>query len=455
MIEPPRSPQAEHAVIGRVMAKGERVAGEVVGSLQPEDFYDAANRAIFTRIVENYYADDPLDPITVGQSIAKLLHGIWGVDENDAIARVRRIATGFPPSGNVRDHAAIVRAESNKRRLLDVAASIEDSVKEGVDPEQAASMASEAAMRIATDTLLSQEIIGFGDLGRRYFKQAQAERAAVAAGVELGARFGFRFIDRYTKGLRPTELLFCGGEPGAGKSAVWWRAAINFAEKQAKRPPDQKKIGTLVLSLEMGEEPSNMRLAQTLTGISGTVLRDAKMTDKDMQRIANEWGRRRDIPLWFNFTSTLRESQLRALVVEAVRRHNVGVVVIDHFKHLHTDMRFRNPVDGEEQKAAFLKTAIAEDLNVAVICLAHTTKNVGDSPDRRPQLTHLRGSYQLAAIADFVSFVYRPIMHATHEEVSRSEVNEQDAEMIFRKNRHGILGETPFDFDGETMKIRG
>jgi replicative DNA helicase len=359
------------------------------------------------------------------------------------------------PAGNVRDHAAIVRAESNKRRLLEVATSIEESVRDGLDPEQAASIASESAMRIATDTLLSHEIIDFGTLGRRYWQQAQAERAAVAAGIELGARFGFRFIDRYTKGLRPTELLICGGEPGAGKSSVWWKAAINFAEKQSRRPPEQKKIGTLVLSLEMGEEPSNMRLAQTLTGISGTLLRDAKMTDLDMAKIATEWGRRREIPLWFNFTSTLRESQLRALVVEAIRRHNIGVVVIDHFKHLHTDQRFRNPVDAEEQKAAFLKTAIAEDLNVAVICLAHTTKGVGDTPDRRPQLTHLRGSYQLAAIADFVCFVYRPIMHATQEEVSKGEVHEKDAEMIFRKNRHGILGETPFDFDGETMAIKG
>lgn len=456
MIEPPRSPQAEQAVLGRIMSQGERVAGEVVGSLRPEDFFDAAHRLLFERVVENYYADAPLDPITIGQSCAKTLHGIWGVEENDAIARVRRIAVSLP-SGNVRDHAAIVRNESNKRRLLDVSVAIEKAVEEGMGPEEAASIASEQAMRIATDRLLSHDIIDFGSLGRRYLEQAKTEREMVAQGKELGARFGRQFIDRYTRGLRPTELLICGGEPGAGKSSIWWDGAKNFAEAQARRKlaDDEKRIATLVLSLEMGEEPSSMRMAQMLTGISGTIMRDAKMTDSQMTRITNEWGRRRNIPLYFNFTSTLRESQLRALVVEAVRRHNVGLVIIDHFKHLHTDQRFRNPVDAEEQKAAFLKTAIAEDLNVAVVCLAHTTKGVGDSPDRRPQLTHLRGSYQLAAIADFVCFVYRPIMHATQEEVTEGAVSERDAEMIWRKNRHGILGEALFDFDGETMEISG
>jgi replicative DNA helicase len=454
VIDPPRSIQAETAVVGRIMAKGDRAAGEIVGSLRVEDFFDAANRLIFEKIVENYYADEPLDPITVGRQCGKRLANTWGLDEERAIVKVRSLTESLP-SGHIRDHAAIVRDEANKRRLLEVAAKIEENVSDGMNPDEAAASASEQAMRIATDSLLDADIIDFGALGRRYYAQAQKERAMVAAGIELGARFGFRFIDRWTKGVRPTELLICGGEPGAGKSSVWWKAAINFAERQARRPPDQKKIGTLVLSLEMGEEPSNSRLAQTLTGISGATLREAKMTDTQMQKIVTEWGRRRDLPLFFNFTSTLRESQLRALVVEAVRRHNVGLVVIDHFKHLHTDFRYRNPVDAEEQKAAYLKTAIAEDLNVAVICLAHTTKGVGDTPDRRPTLTHLRGSYQLAAIADFVCFVYRPIMHATAQEVSSKEVHENDAEMIWRKNRHGFLGEAPFDMNGETMEIKG
>lgn len=454
MTEPPRAPQAERAVLARVMTEGTRAAGEVVGSLRPEDFYDAANRIVFERVVENYYADAPIDALTVGQTCAKLLTGVWGVPEHEAIAKVRQIGAQLA-NGKVRDHAAIIRGEAGKRRLLDVASAIHDAIDDGMDAEQAASLASERAMRIATDSMLTHEIVDFGTLGRRFVAQAQAERAAVAQGIKLGARFGYGFIDRYTRGLRPTELLICGGEPGAGKSSVWWNAAIRFAEDQARLPADRKKIGTLVLSLEMGEEPSNQRLAQTLTGISGTVMRDASMTDRDMDRIINEWGRRRDIPLYFNFTSTLKESQLRALVVEAIRQHNIGLVVIDHFKHLHTDERFRNPVDAEENKAAFLKTSIAEDLNVAVVCLAHTTKGVGDSPDRRPQLTHLRGSYQLAAIADFVTFVYRPIMHATQEEVNSGDVNERDAEMIWRKNRHGILGEAPFDFNGESMEIKG
>lgn len=456
MTEPPFSPEAERAVLGRMLADGHKSAGEVVGSLRSEDFYDAAHKALFERIVENYYADEPLDPLTVGQAIGPYLSNVWGIDQNEALVKVRMIANALP-KGKVTDHARLVRQDSNRRSLLDLSDSIHVAVADRMNPEEVASMVSERAMRIATDDMLTHDLIDFGSLGRRAIREMEAQREAVAQGHQLGARFGLTFIDRFTRGLRPSELFIGAGEPGVGKSSVYWRAGINFAEQQAaslKRDPNHKQIGTLILSLEMGEEPSNLRIAQMLTGISGTLLRDARMTPKHMQTITNEWGRRKNLPLWFNFTSTLRESQLRALVVDAIRRHNIGLVIIDHFKHLHTDERYRNPIDAEESKAAFLKTAIAEDLNCAVVCLAHTTKAASDAPDKRPQLTNLRGSYQIAAIADFVSFIFRPILYATEAEKAGGGVTERDAEIIFRKNRHGVLGEYPFIFDGETMEIK-
>jgi replicative DNA helicase len=235
-------------------------------------------------------------------------------------------------------------------------------------------------------------------------------------------------------------------------SAVFWTAARRFAERQTKKPAD-RRIGALVLSLEMDEDPTGIRLAQSITGLDGGKLREAKVSDSDIQLITREWGRRKEIPLWFDFKGSLRASQLRALIVEAIHQHNVGLVVIDHFKNWHLDKRLQSPIQEDEDKAEFLSQEIAKDLNVAVICIAHTTKGVENAADRRPQLTHLRGSYQVAAQMDWVTFVYRPFDHADEDKKLTGSVKETDAELIYRKARHNFNGIVPFHFDPVAMKI--
>jgi replicative DNA helicase len=307
-------------------------------------------------------------------------------------------------------------------------------------------------MEIATDSLLTSEIVHFGDMGRNYYQQAREAKAAFESGAEIGAKFGLPFIDDYTRGLRKTELYLAAGEPGVGKSAVFMKAGMRFAGRQMKRPAD-RRIGTLMLSLEMGEEPTNMRLASSVTGIDGGKLREGRITDGELGSIAKEWGRRKDFPLWFNFANNARASQLRAIVVEAIRRYNTGLIIIDHFRHFGMDHHYASQLQEDEDKVKFLKESIAGDLGCAVICLCHTTKGIGESRNSRPNLTHMRGSYQVAAAADFVSFVHQPWMYATDEQRETGEITELMMENIWEKNRHGYKGIAQFEMDAARMHI--
>lgn len=144
---------------------------------------------------------------------------------------------------------------------------------------------------------------------------------------------------------------------------------------------------------------------------------------------------------------------MRALIVEAIRRYNVGLIVIDHFRMFDPDRRINNQNQEDEAKARFLKEDIAKDLNVAVVCLAHTTKLKREFSDGRPQLGDLRGSGQVAAHADIVTFMYRPWMYATENERAEGVYSESDAELLFRKNRNGALGTAEFEFHPALMKI--
>lgn len=454
-VQTPHSPDAERAVLGRIMAQGTKVAGQVVGTLlEPTHFYAPAHRLIYETIYEAYYADEPMDALTVGELCSKRLAPLWDVTEDEAVGRVRDMSDRQTFSGQISDHARLIKRDSDYRLLLRLSASIEEAVgSEESTPEEVASIASQRAMRIATNSLIAHEIKPFGELGREYVREAQRMMDAAAQGIELGAYFDLRFVDRYLHGLQPTELWFLAGDPGAGKTAISVIASLNFARRQMKQE-DDRRIATLFLSLEMGELPSKMRLAQTLTGIDSARMREGTLSAEELQRITKKWASEQDIPLYFNFTSTLKTSQMRAIITEAIRRHNVGLVVIDHFRHFRMDGRYERQVQEDEDKVLFLKESICKDLNVAVICLAHTTKFSEQNHNRRPTLSNLRGSGQIAATADFVSFMYRPFNHATDDEKSDGNVRETDAEMIWEKNRFGVDDVAEFTFEPKRMVVR-
>lgn len=436
-----------------MMRGGEKVCAHVFGTLlEARHFYAPAHRIIYGELHESYYTDMPLDALSVGEALSKKLAKVWSCAEEAAVAQVREIASDRFP-GKVIDHAVLVKRHADYRLLLDLAHQVEGEIeREEKAPEEIASITSQEAMQIATNTLLTQEIVSVGDMGRRYLKQAQRAKSAYEQGQEIGAKFGLPFLDDYLRGLRASELWLCAGEPGVGKSAVLVNALLRYAERQMKRP-DDRRVGAMVLSLEMGEEPTNIRVASSLAGIDGSRLREGRITDGDLGKILRSWGRRKDIPLYFNFASNVRASQLRALVVEGIQRHNTGLVVIDHFRHFGMDRFYQSQLQEDEDKVKFLKESIAGDLGTAVICVCHTTKGIAESRNARPNLTHLRGSYQVAAAADFVSFVHQPFMYASNEAKENGTVTEDQMEMIWEKNRHGYKGIADFNMVASQMRI--
>jgi replicative DNA helicase len=451
---PPHSPQVEASVVGQMLADA-RVVGEVIGTLlAPEHFYVPAFRAIYRTLVEAYYADEPMDALSVGHLCAKALARTWDCSEEQAVARVQQLAAGrgAARSEDAVAHARLVKRDADYRSLLDLAATIHRSVQAETEaPDAVAGLVAHTATQIATGTLASHQVLSYEQLGRNFVAHQRKVMAARAAGIELGAYFGLSFLDNWIRGLQPTELMFLAGDPGAGKSAVAWRAAQGFAERQIIKPPEER-VGTLVLSLEMSEQLSSQRLAQNITGLDGSRLREGRTDEGDLARVIGEWRARKGIPLWFNFAKRLRAGQMRALIVEEVRRHNVGLVLIDHFRYFTLDGRFNSKIDEEEAKAEYLAQEIAGALDVAVICLAHTAKHI-DTDDKRPNLTHLRGGQMIAAHADVVGFVFRPYKHARPKQIEDGEVKRTDAELIFAKNRQGLEGTSRFYFDPSTMDI--
>jgi replicative DNA helicase len=437
-------------VVGALM-RSEEARIEVIGlGLDAEQFHYRPYKLAFEEVVERYYADDPIDPLTIAEAIAPRAAEMWSISEREAVDKfVALSAQVF--EGSPADHVKIIKHHADLQALIGIAANaLHEASYQERSPEEIAGVLSTEAAKIVTGALTHSESHSFGELGRRWTRQKQEEIAARAAGVELGARYGIAAIDQYVKGHRPSELFILGGDAGIGKSALAWAMGRNFALSQMKQAPE-RRIGTLILSLEMGEEPSSSRFAQMEARFPGEKLREGDLTRAELTAIAAKWAAHRELPLWVNHSGELRESQLKAIVVDHVRRHNVGVVIIDHFRFITTDERFRDKNDADEQIVKFLKANLAKDLNLAVTCLAHTRDiEVG----RRPTMNDLRGNKMISAFADLVAFPYSPWRASSVHERERDLVAREDFELIWAKVRQGAEGVGELYMDLSTQTVR-
>jgi replicative DNA helicase len=453
-VDIPYSAQAEVSVIGRMLAKPQ-VIGEVAATLlQGAHFHVAAHRVLYDQMIESFYADDPIDPLTVAEASMKRLERLWDAPHDEVVRRVRDMAAvGTAGLGEAPEHALVVKRYADLRSLLDLSAAIRVAVeREELSPDQIAGMASSEAMKIATDAAEKHELVHFSDAGRRFIRDMKLRMALRDQGINIGVRFQISAIDSFTSGLQPTELLMAGGESGVGKSAAWWKAAMNYAESEAMKTPDQGRIGTLVFSLEMGETPSSMRWAQGLTAIESSHMRSGSLHQDELRKIVTEWGRKKHYPLWMNYSAGLTLSQLRAIVAEGIRKHNIGLVVIDHFLLLAPDTPGLKANEADDERVKFLKQQVAMDLDVAVVCLAHTRKDI-ERADKRPRMGDLRGSGMIAAFADYVMLMYRPWRYASEKDQQNDRVAITDAEMLHVKNRHGAEGVGNFYIDLAKMLV--
>jgi replicative DNA helicase len=450
----PYNQEAEWGIVSQMMSNPTRVA-EVIGSqVELEDFYSPDARLIFEAVVWSYYADEPVDPVVIGDRLSDPLSRQWKVEASQVPGMLKQQADARRYDDNARDLALVIKRHSTNRHMLSLCDAVKQRIAEGhMTPEEIGDFMTTEAARLTTGTARRAEIVAHADVGREYIKWLRIQKAAREQGIELAVYTGLRFWDSWTKGIVPSELMILGGPPGVGKSAIGWAGVQGFARRQVTKPPDQR-IGTLVLSLEMPLFGSAGRVAGAQTRISGDKLREGSVNELELAHIIKAWKAEMDLPLYWNFASNFRMSQMRALVVEAIRRHNVGLLLVDHFRMFDPDRRINNPNQEDEAKARFLKEDIAKDLNVAVLCLAHTVKLSREYSDARPSLNDLRGSGQVAAHCDIVAFMHMPYMFATEEEKDKNLVSPFDAEMIFRKNRNGGLGTSRFEFFAETMTAR-
>ena len=435
----PQALEAEQSVLGSMLID-ERCVPDVVGMLQPDDFYLRQNREIYETIYTMFNFSEKIDPVTVLNKmkergvydeahsyhyISQLLQ-ITPTAANvkqrsyDYIAQLLKIT---PTAANVKQYCTIVHDKSLLRALATASSEITEMVYDGVGTAQ-------EMLEVSEKKIYSLRRGNTGDslqhIGKVMINVYDRLEELAASGSEIpGLSTGLHDLDRKINGLNKTDLILIAARPGMGKTAIALNICLNVAKTYEKT--------VAFFSLEMSREQLVMRLLSTESFVENQKLTTGHLDEEDWGKlsIASSALSQTDIRVDDNPAITVAEINAKCR-----RLDNLGLVLIDYLQ-LMTAAAPGKSGDNRVTVVSDISRALkimAKELNVPVICLSQLSRANESRTDKRPMLSDLRESGAIEQDADSVMFLYRD------EYYNPNTQDKNIAECIVAKNRHGETG---------------
>jgi len=424
--QPPRSLEAERAVIGSLLLLPE-ACDEVALIVRAEDFYDTAHRTIIGHMFALHEAGRQIDPSLLAQRLrdAEQYETVGGA------AYLLELSQEVATAAHAEYYARVVRDKAVLRSLIHASTDIiKDAYEPAVDAREMLSRAEERVFRILdtkgdTQVRLVREVL-HDSLARI---DARMQRQHAYGGLETG----FLDFDELTGGLHGSELVILAARPSMGKTAL----AINIAEHISidERGPGK---AVLVVSLEMSALELGDRLLCSRAHVNSHRLRNGQITAEDSRRLIQTAADVSRASLYIDDSPSRNMTEISATARRLKRQEKLDLVVIDYLQLIEPD-NSRDPRQEQVARISRRLKGLARELNVPVLCLAQLNRQVEATRESRPQLSHLRESGAIEQDADVVAFIHREEFYQSNEE-DRERVKGQ-ADLLIRKQRNGPIGD--------------
>ncbi len=421
--EPPFNLEAEIAVLGSIMLLPD-VCDDVVSIINPEDFYDEANKKIFECMMEMHNMQQKID-------IALLRERLIARGDYETIGGANYLSDVFnrvPTAAHAKYYANIVRDKSTIRRVIYACTDIlSDAYEPDADPEKSLGSAEEKIFSIREKRADSH----VQDLTQVLHEAMDRLDARMRGEHTDGAvDTGFIDMDEKTGGLHAAELIILAARPSMGKTAF----AMNIAEYVSV----ESQMPTLFVSLEMSSIELVERLLCSVSRVNSHRLRNGSITQEDRKKLVNKASKLSQSPLFIDDSPSRTVAQIAGAARRIKRSQGqLGLLVIDYLQLIEPD-NSSDPRQEQVAKIARRLKGLARELKVPVLCLSQLNRQAEDSRDHRPKLSHLRESGAIEQDADVVMFVHREEYYRRGDDVE--DVAGQ-AQILIEKQRNGPTGE--------------
>lgn len=425
----PHDSEAEKAVLGAVFLDTEAII-DASDVLQPDDFYEHANRIVFQAMLNISDREEVIDPVTLQDELKKNNQ----VDDIGGIAYVTELSMATPTAAHVTYYAKIVKRKAILRNLISTSQRIIQNAIEGSDDvTDILDDAESQIMGVSQDNASG----GFKSI-HDVLNTAMEEINSIPddGNMVTGLPSGFSELDKMTTGFHDDELIILAARPGVGKTAF----ALNVAQFVGLKT--DKTVA--MFSLEMGAEQLVQRMLASEGLIDSQHLRTGQLTDEEWRKLVVAAGSLDNTSIYIDDTPGIKMSEIRAKARRlAKEKENLGLIVIDYLQLIEGPRS-----ESRQQEVSAISRQLkklAKELHIPVIALSQLSRSVEQRQDKRPVLSDIRESGSIEQDADIVAFLYRDDYYRDErDEDDEGEVEAEEdngeVEVIIEKNRSGTRG---------------
>lgn len=434
----PYSPEAEQAVLGAIIYEPE-CFGRVAEILtKPDFFHMSMHKLIYSTMLSMFTQGISIDFVTLYE---ELKHE-KSFDPTEGKTYLAALVENCPSVSNVEVYAKLVRDKYDVRQLIFAARRIMD---EATSNELESELLVDSAEQMIFDIRRGKSIQGLQRLDEVILSTFDRLDALNKDDDSLKPiPSGIGEIDRITTGLNRSDLIILAARPGMGKTSFALNIARNVALKSNKT--------VAFFSLEMTKDQLASRLLSSEALVGGTKLRTGKLNDEEWQRIISAGDVLSKCDMYLDDTPGISVPAMKA---KLRRLRNIDLVVIDYLQLMTTGRHTDNRVQEISEITRNLKV-LAKELGVPVICLSQLSRaSEKRAEDHRPQISDLRDSGSIEQDADIILFLYREAYYDKNKVIGgdNSDIDQNSAECLIAKNRHGETGTVKLHWQGEFMRF--
>ncbi|RMG17985.1 MAG: replicative DNA helicase [Bacteroidetes bacterium] len=435
---PPQALDMEEAVLGALLLEKDALH-RIMDVLQPQMFYKDANRIIFENILELFQNSEPIDILTVKNSLRQK----GELEKVGGAYYLTQLTSRVNSSANIEYHARVVAEKHILRSLISISDQvIKEAYDETTDVFELLDKAEQQLFEVS-ETNLRRNYLGMGELVVRTLERLEEMRGKDTS--VTGIPSGMMELDKMTAGWQKTDLVIIAARPAMGKTALTLtlarNAALRFNEPVA------------FFSLEMAAVQLVQRLLCSEAELDAQKVRTGRLEDYEWKQLITRIGSLSKAPIYIDDTPALSIWDLRAKCRRLKAEKGISMVVIDYLQLMSGNT---NKSGNREQEIASISRALkemAKELDVCMIALSQLSRAVESrGGDKRPVLSDLRESGSIEQDADMVMFLYRPEYYGfeTDEEGNSTQGL---AELIIAKQRNGPTGSVKLQFIGQYGKF--
>ena len=423
----PCHPESERSVLG-AMLRSREAALLAIETLQPDDFYDPANREVYSAMQTISSASRPIDLVTLDEELTRR----GKLDAIGGAAYLVELSRCVPSAVNAQAYIRIVDEKSTLRKLIRASEAIIKACYAGEEETQDILELAEKQIYDITMRKGGEELVAIQPILLKTFEKI--ELLVKNHGRVDGVESGYTELDELLTGFHPGEMILIAGRPAMGKTSI----GMNFVENAAIRCG--KKAA--VFSLEMPAEQLAMRMLCTEARVDMQRVRRGQIEDDEWEKLCDAMISIGQSAIFVDATPGISVSQIRSKARRLQLERGLDIILIDYLSLMTGVGSFGSRQEEVAQISRSLK-ALAIELGVPVLALQQLSRAPAGRSNHRPLLSDIRESGAIEQDADVVMFIHR-------EDYYEPETAEKNiAELIVAKQRNGSLGTVKLGWKGE------